>query len=112
MRWLTLALVALLVLLQYPLWLGKGGWLKVWDYDHQLAQQKEATRKLEVRNSGLDAEVRDLKQGYEAIEERARFELGMVRQDEVFVQIPEKAGGEAAKPVAPPPAAAAKKPAQ
>jgi len=90
MRWLTLALVALLVLLQYPLWLGKGGWLKVWDYDRQLSQQKEANRKLEVRNTGLDAEVRDLKQGYEAIEERARYELGMIRQDEVFVQIPEK----------------------
>jgi cell division protein FtsB len=90
MRWLTLALIALLVVLQYPLWLGKGGWLKVWDYDRQLAQQKDANRKLEVRNGGLDAEVRDLKQGYEAIEERARFELGMIKQDEVFVQIPEK----------------------
>lgn len=92
MRWLTLALIALLLLLQYPLWLGKGGWLKVWDYDRQLTQQKDANRKLEVRNGGLDAEVRDLKQGYEAIEERARFELGMIKQDEVFVQIPEKAG--------------------
>jgi len=90
MRWLTFALIALLVLLQYPLWLGKGGWLKVWDYDRQLAQQKEVTRSLETRNAGLDAEVRDLKQGYEAIEERARFELGMIRQDEIFVQIPER----------------------
>lgn len=94
MRWLTLALAALLLLLQYPLWLGKGGWLKVWDYDRQLAQQKEANRKLETRNGGLDAEVRDLKQGYEAIEERARFELGMIKQDEVFVQIPERSGSE------------------
>ena len=101
MRWLTLALAALLLLLQYPLWLGKGGWLRVWEYDRQLVQQKEANRKLETRNGGLDAEVRDLKQGYEAIEERARFELGMIKQDEVFVQIPERAGGE--KPVAKPP---------
>ena len=90
MRWLTVGLLVLIVLLQYPLWLGKGGWLKVWDYDRQLEQQKEVTRKLEIRNAGLDAEVRDLKQGYEAIEERARFELGMIRQDEVFVHIPEK----------------------
>ena len=90
MHWLTIALIVVLALLQYPLWLGKGGWLRVWDYDHQLAQQKEANRKLETRNAGLDAEVRDLKQGYEAIEERARFELGMVKQDEVFVQIPER----------------------
>ena len=93
MRWLTVGLLALIILLQYPLWLGKGGWLKVWDYDRQLEQQKEVTRKLEIRNAGLDAEVRDLKQGYEAIEERARFELGMIRQDEVFVHIPEKVPG-------------------
>jgi cell division protein FtsB len=93
MRWLTVGLLALIALLQYPLWLGKGGWLKVWEYDRQLQQQKEVTRKLEIRNAGLDAEVRDLKQGYDAIEERARFELGMIRQDETFVQIPEKVPG-------------------
>mgnify|MGYP002365934904 FL=1 len=58
-----------------------------------MQQQKEVTRKLEIRNAGLDAEVRDLKQGYDAIEERARFELGMIRQDEKFVQIPEKVPG-------------------
>ncbi|MDD2662467.1 MAG: cell division protein FtsB [Dechloromonas sp.] len=96
MRWLTVGLLALIGILQYPLWLGKGGWLRVWEYDRQLQQQKEVTRALEIRNAGLDAEVRDLKQGYEAIEERARFELGMVRQDESFVQIPENF---AAKPV-------------
>ncbi len=89
MRWLSVGLLALIALLQYPLWLGKGGWVKVWEYESQLEQQKEATRKLEIRNAGLDAEVRDLKQGYDAIEERARFELGMVRQDETFVPIPE-----------------------
>ncbi len=91
MRWLSLALIALVVLLQYPLWIGKGGWLRVWDVDRQLQQQRDANARLEVRNAGLDAEVRDLKQGYDAIEERARYELGMIRQDEVFVQIPEKA---------------------
>ena len=97
MRWLTVGLLALVALLQYPLWLGKGGWLKVWEYDRQLQQQKEVTQKLEIRNAGLDAEVRDLKQGYDAIEERARFELGMVRQDESFVQIPAKVPGKPAK---------------
>ena len=90
MRWLSLALIALIVLLQHPLWLGKGGWLRVWDFDRQLVQQKESNKLLEMRNSGLDAEVRDLKQGYDAIEERARFELGMIKPDEIFVQIPEK----------------------
>ncbi|MFN4326822.1 MAG: cell division protein FtsB [Azonexus sp.] len=93
MRWLTVGLLVAIALLQYPLWVGKGGWLKVWEYDRQLQAQKEVTRKLEIRNAGLDAEVRDLKQGYEAIEERARFELGMIRQDETFVQIPEKVPG-------------------
>jgi cell division protein FtsB len=93
MRWLTVGLLAAIGLLQYPLWLGKGGWLRVWEYDRQLQQQKEVTKKLEIRNAGLDAESRDLKQGYDAIEERARFELGMVKQDESFVQIPEKVPG-------------------
>lgn len=90
MRWPSLVLVALIVLLQYPLWLGKGGWLKVWDLDRQLQAQREENRKLEARNAGLDAEVRDLKSGFEAIEERARYELGLIKQDEIFVQIPQK----------------------
>jgi len=111
MRWLTLALALLVALLQYPLWVGKGGWLKVWDYDRLLGQQKEANLRLELRNAGLDAEVRDLKQGYEAIEERARFELGMIRQDEVFVQIPERGNPSSATPARPlpPPAPPARR---
>jgi cell division protein FtsB len=89
-RWPTLALLVLLALLQYPLWLGKGGWLRVWDVDRQLVAQREVNQKLEARNAGLDAEVRDLKTGYEAIEERARFELGFIKPDEVFVPVPQK----------------------
>jgi cell division protein FtsB len=87
MRILAIVLCALLVLIQYPLWLGKGGWMRVWDLDRQVAAQKETNHKLEVRNQALDADVRDLKQGTEAIEERARYELGMIRQDEVFFQL-------------------------
>ncbi|MDR2787567.1 MAG: cell division protein FtsB [Candidatus Accumulibacter sp.] len=98
MRWLSAALIALVILLQYPLWLGKGGWLRVWDVARQLEQQKESNRVLEIRNAGLDAEVRDLKQDYDAIEERARFDLGMIRQGEVFVQIPEGGGEPPALP--------------
>ena len=78
------------MLLQYPLWLGKGGWLRVWDMDRQLAGQREVNQKLESRNAGLDAEVRDLKTGFDAIEERARFELGLIKDGEIFVQIPQK----------------------
>lgn len=97
MRWLFVALLALVGLLQFPLWVGKGGWLRVWDVDRQLQQQKESNTVLEVRNAGFDAEVRDLKQGYDAIEERARFELGMVKQDEIFVQIPERSSASGAE---------------
>lgn len=87
MRWIYLILVSLFLLLQYPLWLGKGGWLKVWDLDRQVEEQKQLNQKTQMRNAVLDAEVRDLKQGVEAIEERARSELGMVKQAEVFFQI-------------------------
>ena len=90
-KWPTLILLGLIVMLQYPLWLGKGGWLQVWQMDQQLEEQQEVNQKLELRNAGLDAEVRDLKNGYDAIEERARFELGLVKQGEVFVQVPQKA---------------------
>jgi cell division protein FtsB len=86
-RILVIVLGTLLVLIQYPLWLGKGGWMRVWDLDRQVTERKENNRRLQARNQALDAEVRDLKQGTEAIEERARYELGMVKQDEVFFQI-------------------------
>lgn len=90
MRWPTWILVGLITVLQYPLWFGKGGWLRVWDMDQKLEAQREVNQKLELRNAGLEAEVRDLKNGYEAIEERARYELGLVKQGEVFVQVPQK----------------------
>lgn len=96
MRVLTLLLVALIAALQYPLWLGKGSWLRVWDLSHQIETQQDKNAKLKARNDSLDAEVRDLKQGYAAIEERARSELGMVKQDEVFYQVMD--GGMAAAP--------------
>ena len=104
MRWLAVALIGLLTLVQYPLWIGKGGWLRVWEVDRQLQFQREANKKLEVRNAGLDAEVRDLKTGYDAIEERARYELGMIKLDEIFVQIPERAPGESLPRTSPAPA--------
>lgn len=87
MRALTLIFVILIASLQYPLWLGKGSWLRVWDLNRQISTQKEANARLKARNDTLDAEVRDLKQGYAAIEERARSELGMIKQDEVFYQV-------------------------
>lgn len=90
MRGLTLTFIILILLLQYPLWLGKGSWFRVWEVDRQLTAQKDQNQKLQVRNQSLDAEVRDLKQGSDAIEERARNELGMIKQDEIFFQILEE----------------------
>ena len=89
MRWISLILLALILLLQYPLWLGKGGWLKVWDLNRQVEAQKQINQQTQTRNAVLDAEVRDLKQGTEAIEERARSDLGMIKRDEVYFQIME-----------------------
>jgi len=90
MRLLAVSLATLIVLLQWPLWIGKGSWLKVWQIESQLADQRKSNEKLKVRNAALDAEVRDLKTGTDAIEERARNELGMVRPEEVFFQVLDK----------------------
>jgi len=87
-RALGAVLCALIVAIQAPLWLGKGGWLRAWELGRQLDGQREKNARLEQRNAALAAEVRDLKQGYDAIEERARYELGMIKGDEVFFQYP------------------------
>lgn len=87
MRLLAIILGALLLLIQYPLWLGKGGMLRVWEMERQIEVQRQSNSKLQMRNAALDAEVRDLKQGLEAVEERARSELGMIRKDEIFFQV-------------------------
>jgi cell division protein FtsB len=91
LRILAIIFAALILALQYPMWLGKGGWLRVRELDRQVDAQKRVNIELQARNAKLDADVRDLKQGLEAIEERARSELGMIRQDEVFFQLPQDA---------------------
>lgn len=92
MRIIVIALLFLAVLIQYPLWLGKGGWLKVWDMDRQVTAQNNKNEALKTRNAKLQGEVQDLKTGTGAIEERARTELGMVKDGEVFVQFIAPAG--------------------
>ena len=99
MRLITLVLAALLVLIQYPLWFGKGGWFRVWELDSKLATQNKINEGLRDRNARLEGEVRDLREGKGAIEERARYELGMVKEGEVCVQILE--AGKARRPVSP-----------
>jgi cell division protein FtsB len=92
LRWLAIVFLLLIAALQYPMWLGKGGWLQVRELGRSIGRQHDANVKLKSRNDALDADVRDLKTGSEAIEERARSELGMVRQDEVFFQLQSSPG--------------------
>ena len=88
MRALAVIFALLIVALQYPMWLGKGGWLQVRELTRQVEAQRRVNEELKARNAALDADVRDLKTGFDAIEERARSELGMIKQDEVFFQLP------------------------
>src|ERR1700676_5042449 len=87
MRLIIVCLTALLLLIQYPLWLGKGGWLTVRGLDEQVAQARKKNDELRARNAKLESEVHDLQEGTGAIEERARYELGMIRQNEIFIQV-------------------------
>ena len=105
MRLITLALAFLLLLVQMPLWLGKGGWLRVHELERQVTIAQTRTEELKARNAKLESEVRDLKDGTGAVEERARFELGMIKQNEVFIQILGANGQpkESATPLPPPP---------
>ena len=84
---ITYVLLGLLILLQYPLWFGNGGVYTLWRLKSEITAQKEENARLKDRNQALEAEVVDLKQGYEAIEERARSELGMVKKGETFFQV-------------------------
>jgi cell division protein FtsB len=87
MKLVALSLAVLILLLQHPLWLGKGSWLRVWEADQQVAAQRAVNETLRARNDAMDAEVKDLKQGLDAVEERARSELGMIKRDEIFFQV-------------------------
>ena len=96
-RLVAALLIALIASLQYGLWLGKGSWLRVWEIDRKISEQRHINDRLAARNAALDAEVRDLKEGVGAIEERARNELGMIRSDEIFFQVLERAAGDGAQ---------------
>ena len=85
-RWPTLVLLSLVLLIQYPLWLGKGGWLRAADLEKQLKVQQLKNRQMVSRNEALGGEIRDLKTGSVAVEERARNEHDFIRKGEMFVQ--------------------------
>lgn len=87
MKYLVAILVPLLLVLQYALWFGDGGVLELWRLKQSISAQLKENDKLRERNAALEGEVRDLKKGLEALEERARSEMGMIGQDETFFQI-------------------------
>lgn len=87
MKWLTVLLAGLFAVLQYVLWFGDGGLRDLWDLETRVAAQRQENRQLSDRNQELAAEVTDLKGGMEAVEARARLELGMIRDGEVFYQV-------------------------
>lgn len=98
MKLLTFTLLLLIALMQYPLWFGKASWGKVWQVDQDVIAARENNLILQNRNSMLEAEVNDLKQGLEAIEERARSDLGMTKQGEILFQIVKSAESKASHP--------------
>jgi len=87
MKALIAILIVLLLILQYKLWFGDGNMREVWKLQAAIEEQKKENEKLRERNAALEAEVQDLKEGMEAIEERARSELGMIKKGETFYQI-------------------------
>jgi cell division protein FtsB len=86
MRIVTFVLILLLAMIQYPLWWGHGGWLRVHELQQQLVNQTKKNVDLKLRNERVQGEVADLQNGTAAVEERARYEMGMMKDSEVFVQ--------------------------
>ncbi len=87
MKKIAFVLLALLIWLQYKIWLQDGGVPEVLQLQQEVEQVKGEVQKLQERNASLDAEVKDLKKGLDAIEERARSEMGMIKQGEVYYQV-------------------------
>ena len=92
MKIIAFVLLVLLIWLQYKVWLQDGGIPEVIQLQQEVEEVKTEVQQLQERNSSLDAEVKDLKKGLDAIEERARSEMGMIKEDEVYYQViePEK----------------------
>lgn len=87
MRLFIVILLVVLVLLQFKLWLGEGGFQDIRQLEQRVAAQEEENTQLQSRNSALQAEVEDLRERLDAVEERARSELGLIRQGEEFYQV-------------------------
>jgi cell division protein FtsB len=84
---ITFVLLILFLWLQYKIWLQDGGIPEILQLKDEVKQVEDKVEKLQERNASLDAEVKDLKKGLDAIEERARSEMGMIRKGEVYYQV-------------------------
>ena len=87
MRWITGTLLALLVLVHVDLWFSRNGVFHVRGLHSQLDEERQQIDTAKVRNDQVQAEVRDLREGLEMVEEKARAELGMVKRDEIYIQV-------------------------
>ena len=92
LRYVALILLIVLIGLEIKLWAGQGGMAEVWRLEKSVAEQKAKNEQLKARNDALAAEVENLKTGDEAVEERARSELGLIKPGETFYQVVEPAG--------------------
>jgi cell division protein FtsB len=101
MKILAAILLAVLLGLQYRLWLSDNGAREIWRLHAAVAQQRAENHGLGERNAQLAAEVRDLKEGLSAVEERARSELGMIKSNETFYQVVPRDPDAAAGPIRP-----------
>lgn len=90
MRWLTFVLLALVVLVQVDLWFSKNGVFHARGLDSQLREVQALNEQARQRNERVQAEVNDLREGLEMVEEKARAELGMVKRDEIYIQVTPK----------------------
>lgn len=98
MKYLAAVLLTLIIVLQYPLWLGKGGWANVQQLEKEVADARQNNLKLQNRNKIIHAEINDLKQGTDALEERARSDLGMIKHNEILFRIIEGSPSNTAQP--------------
>ena len=87
MRWVTVVLAVLVLLIQADLWFGRGSLPQVWKLQRDLAAQQQTNERARERNARVTAEVTDLKEGLEMVEDKARSELGMLKPDEILVQV-------------------------
>jgi cell division protein FtsB len=93
-RWLVPALLLLFVLLQYKLWVGEGSLAEVATLEREIAEERLNIENLQRRNMEMQAEIDSFKNDLDAVEERARSELGMIREGEIYFQIPDSGGKE------------------